>query len=226
MLVEKVSFDQEWESIHNIQEWGAYPPEHVIRFFARNYYNKNRSEIKVLDFGCGAGACTWYLAREGFDVYAFDGSESAIKRVMERLGREKLHADTRVLDAIHADYTNASFDAVLDNACIYANKLENIKTMYGEIYRMLKAGGKVLSVCFSKNTQGYGKGDELETDTFRNITEGALVGRGTAHFFEKEEFSSILIENGFKNVVVDTMLYTDRGITVEQLIGYAEKLEG
>ncbi len=74
------AFSQEWEEIHKKQQWGTYPSEQVIRFVARNFYKKEREKVKFLDFGCGAGANTWYLAREGFDVYAFDGSESAINR--------------------------------------------------------------------------------------------------------------------------------------------------
>ncbi len=52
-----------WEKIHSQKVWG-YPSEHVIRFVARNYYKRNRSEVKILDFGCGTGANTWSLARE------------------------------------------------------------------------------------------------------------------------------------------------------------------
>ncbi len=47
------SFDETWEQIHSTQEWGKYPSEIVIRFIARNYYKGNRSETKILDFGCG-----------------------------------------------------------------------------------------------------------------------------------------------------------------------------
>lgn len=99
------SFNEEWETVHSTQEWGMYPTEHVIRFIARNYYNvPERGKIKILDFGCGTGAHTWYLAREGFDAYAFDGSESAIRRAKERFAKERLSADFKVLDALEADY--------------------------------------------------------------------------------------------------------------------------
>ena len=40
-------------------EWGQYPTEHVIRFIARNYYNRERMNTRILDFGCGGGAHTW-----------------------------------------------------------------------------------------------------------------------------------------------------------------------
>ena len=76
----KKTFDEIWEDIHKNKEWGRYPSEEVIRFVARNYYNQDRDKVKILDFGCGAGANTWFLAREGFDTYAFDGSKTAVKR--------------------------------------------------------------------------------------------------------------------------------------------------
>lgn len=222
----RISFDQEWEAIHSTQVWGAYPPEHVIRFFARNYYNKNRNQTKILDFGCGAGACTWYLAREGFDVYAFDGSPSAVQRVEERLGKEKLKADLRVLDAVEIDYKEDFFDSVLDNACICSNRIDDIIVMYQEVYRTLKPGGRLISSCFGTNTLGYGTGNNLEEDTYRNISEGVLRGRGTIHFYtggKSGTLFKILQEMGFKNIAIDTISYTDRGTAVEQFIGYGEK---
>ena len=46
----KKSFDNYWEQVHSRTEWGQYPTEHVIRFIARNYYNKNRKEIRISRF--------------------------------------------------------------------------------------------------------------------------------------------------------------------------------
>lgn len=218
------SFNEEWETVHSTQEWGMYPTEHVIRFIARNYYNvPERGKIKILDFGCGTGAHTWYLAREGFDAYAFDGSESAIRRAKERFAKERLSADFKVLDALEADYPDEYFDAIVDNVCIYGNLLENIKQMYANCYRMLKTGGKMVTTCFEKRTQGYGTGTALEKDTYVDITEGALVGRGTTHFYNEEELYKVLLNAGFKNIQIDKILYTDRDIQIEQYIAIVEK---
>ena len=92
------SFDETWELIHASREWGKYPSEPVIRFVARNYYNRERKDVKILDFGCGTGRHTWYLAREGFDTYAFDGSKSAIERVRSRLESDGLVDTIRYTD--------------------------------------------------------------------------------------------------------------------------------
>lgn len=217
------SFDNEWEVIHSTQEWGMYPTEHVIRFVARNYYKTERNQIKILDFGCGTGAHSWYLAREGFDVYAFDGSESAIKRAKVRFEKEHLKAHFEIADALDIYYPDEYFDAVIDNVCVYGNLIQNIKKMYFNIYRMLKPGGKLLFTCFGKRTDGYGSGEALEKDTYVHISEETLKGRGTTHFFSSQELEDILMGVGFKNVDIDTILYTDNHVQVEQFLAIARK---
>lgn len=217
-------FLEDWEKIHSEQEWGRYPSEIVIRFVARNFYQAQRNQIKILDFGCGGGANTWYLAREGFDVYAFDGAPSAIKNAEAYLQREGYCAvNFDVMDGIAITYEDNFFDCVIDNVCIYANTFENIVKMYEQTYRVLKNGGKLFSSCFGTRTAGYGIGVCLEKGTYKDIEDGMLSGRATAHFYEVEEFENVLKKTGFRNVHVDTMTYTDNGVLIEMFIAKAEK---
>ena len=156
-------YDSVWEEIHSEREWGKYPTEQVIRFVARNFYEvDDRKQIKILDFGCGAGSHTWFLAKEGFDTYAFDCSISAIERVRKRLSNENLQANLQVLDGIEEAYPLLYFDSVIDNVCIYANKLEDIKKMYTNCYNYLKQDGLLFTSVFSDKTTGYKEGKEIE----------------------------------------------------------------
>lgn len=218
------SFDNTWEEIHKSQEWGKYPSEDIIRFVARNYYNKERKNIKILDFGCGAGANTWYLAREGFDTYAFDGSVSAVKKAKSYLAKENLEAHFEVADALDISYENNFFDCIIDSAVVYANTIKNITDMYKKIYDLLVPAGKLFATgLFTPNTAGYGTGILLEKNTFKDLTEGALAGRGTVHFFEKEEILELLDSIGFHNINIDVTKRTDRGKIVEYWIVSADK---
>ena len=88
---------------------------------------------------------------------------------------------------------------------------------------MLKSQGKLLTKKKKKKTDGYGSGEELEEDTYVNITEGALIGRGTTHFFERDTLEEILHFAGFQNINIDTILYTACGVQIEQYIAIAEK---
>lgn len=221
------SKDQIWDEIHNAQEWGKYPSEHVIRFVARNFYNVlDRTKIKILDFGCGAGANTWFLARENFDVYAFDGAEKAAERARNRLNAEGLSADIRCFDALEVDYEDDFFDSVIDNVCIYANTIDSISKMYNEVYRILKNNGKLLTTVFTTKTSGYAdvNAKKIEEHTYTDITYGPLCGRGVAHFFEENELIEILNKIGFQNINVETLEFTDRGNVVSMFVVSSQKI--
>ncbi len=219
------SFSKEWEKIHSTRGWGGYPSEHVIRFVARNYYNKDRGKIKILDFGCGGGSHTWYLAREGFEVYAFDGSVSAVENTKNKLKKEGLQANLKVLDGTEIDYDKEFFDAVIDNVTIYANKYEAILEMYKKCYEILKPGGKLFTSCITPETDGYGTGEKIDEFTFRNPTEGCVQGEGIIHFNTKENLSACLEGIGFTDLVIDKMAYTDNGIKIEMLLATARKAD-
>lgn len=220
----KSTIDPKWEKIHAGREWGQYPTEYVIRFIARNYYDvPDRKLIKVLDFGCGGGSHTWYFSREGFDTYAFDGAPSAIQKVKLRMERENLDAHLKVCDALRLSYENDFFDAIVDNFCVTMNATEEIKAMYKEIYRVLKPGGKLLTAQFGKNTDGYGTGIKIDECTYSEIGNAQLQDVGKTHFTDKIEIKSILEHTGFRDVGIDTILYTDRGLKFEQIIAKASK---
>ena len=195
------SFCEIWEEIHTKQEWGKYPPENLIRFIARNYYKMKRESVKILDFGCGGGACTWFLAREGFDVFAFDGSPTAVKKALQYTNTDrKYNVHFAVMDGIELKYEDDFFDCVVDNVCIYSNLYSNICRMYKEVYRVLKKGGKLYSSSFGIKTVGYGTGNCLENGTYEDIENGVLANRGIAHFYDKEEIERTIANAGFHNI--------------------------
>lgn len=213
------AFDKTWEQIHNELEWGKYPSEEVIRFVARNYFRMERSVVKLLDAGCGTGAVTWFLAREGFDVSGFDGSMTAVSKAMDRLKSEGLTADLIVADAVAMPFQNEFFNGIIDSAMIYANTTEAIRMILRECYRVSKPGGKLFSTgLFKIGMTGYGTGEKLEDHTYRELTEGALAHRGTVHFFDETQIAALWTEAGFKNIKIDSIDRTDMDGTVK--IGY------
>jgi len=213
------SFDGTWEQIHQEMEWGKYPSEEVVRFVARNFYHKNRSETRLLDAGCGSGAVSWFMAREGFDVYAFDGSATAINKARQRMEQEGLSVSLSVCDAVHLPYANDFFDGIIDSAMISANTLEGIGAILQELHRVLKKGGRFFSSgLFKVGMTGYGTGEKLEEHSYREISEGSLAHRGTIHFFDEQEIRSLWHQTGFKIIHIDSLDRTDLGGTNK--VGY------
>jgi len=173
------SWDPVWDEVYERQEWGQYPPEHVIRFVARHWYGvADRTAVKLLDLGCGVGACTWYMARERFCVSGIDGSSVAAQRTRNRLDAEGLAADVRVGDFVSLPWPDLTFDGVIDNASIYSNRFAAAQQAVREVHRVLKPGGFFLSTTFTSATWGAGSGTEVEPGGFVDIPEGPLQGKG------------------------------------------------
>ncbi|UUI62659.1 class I SAM-dependent methyltransferase [Aeromonas salmonicida] len=150
-----------WNSIFSSQEWGKYPSEDLIRFIARSFYKeKKRSSIKILELGCGPGANIWYLAREGFSFCGVDCSITAIEHACLRLDKEfpnwRQHGELIVGDVHNLPYDSESFDAVIDNECIYCADYETAKDIYNEAWRVTKYNGKLYSRTFASGSWGDG----------------------------------------------------------------------
>jgi ubiquinone/menaquinone biosynthesis C-methylase UbiE len=219
------SFDSTWEKIHNSQDWGKYPQEEVVRFFGRNY-KESRDNIKVLDLGCGAGAHTWYLAREGFSTYAIDGSHSAVERTKQLLSQMNLSAEFNCGDFGQLPYQDNYFDVVLDGSAIGCQVLSSIKHILNECNRVLVKRGSLFSTGnFTLNSAGYGTGEEIEPNTFRLVDKGPFIGIGTLHYFSENELRNLYSEAMFDIISLDTLTRTDYNNehTTSYYIVYAKK---
>jgi len=204
------SWNPIWNQIFENKEWGKYPETELVRFIARNYYNANkRKNIKILDLGCGPGANSWFMAREGFDVHSFDGSSAAIKLLKQRFEKNGLSHSTKIGEIIKIPYENNYFDCVIEIECLSCNKREDIKKAVDEIHRTLKKGGKLYSQFFGKQTWGYGKGEKIEEGTYTKIKEGTLVGVGRVHFTDKKEIEEIF--SRFEKIHIEVINRTTNG---------------
>lgn len=192
-----MAWDPIWERLFRSQAWGKYPPEDLIRFIARRFYDvPDRAKVRVLELGCGTGANVWFMAREGFDVSGIDGSETAITKAGERIRDENLTASLTVGDiaALEGIYPPSSFDAVVDVGCLTCNRLEDVREAVRQARVVLKPGGAIFSSLIATGTFGEGMGVRVEAGTYRDIPEGPLADRGLIHLFTEAEIHSVFAE--------------------------------
>ena len=224
--VNEATWDPVWEQIFQSREWGKYPPEHVIRFVARNFYRAtDRSSIRLLEIGCGPGVNVWFMAREGFNVSGIDGSSTAIQKASQRLAAESLTSDLRVGDFTQLPWPDASFDGAVENVSLYTNPWASIQRALREIRRVLKPGAPFLSSFFTDRTWGYGQGETVELDGFVNIREGPLAGGGFCLFLKRSRVMEIFRD--FSDVHVERASWTldDEQHLVEQFVIACRKPE-
>lgn len=200
-----MTWDSTWEEIFKKQEWGKYPPEQLVRFIARNYYNvPDRKNIKILDIGCGTGAATWYLAREGFSAYGIDGSTTAIKIAKHRFEVEELNGYFEVGDFTKLNYPDNFFDCVVDIVALQHNQIKDVKIILNEIKRVLKPNGKIFSIMANTKT--------IIDEPYQ---------RGYTHYFSRREVRKLFLE--YKNLRVEKNERTDNKDLISHYIVCAEK---
>jgi len=146
----------------------------------------------VLDFGCGTGRHTVYLAELGFHVSGFDLSEASVAVARRELTRRGLEADLAVWDMnkIPLPYADSCFDAVIAVRVLQHTFLEAIRRMTLEIGRITRKGGHlyVEVPTYERATMQKQKGI-----TFKEYDDGTLVPLAgdevgiPHHFFRKEE---------------------------------------
>ena len=107
--------------------------------------NRTATDVRVLDYGCGAGEIVKLLKRNGVDAYGcdvfYEGGDYSRTVDPALFGTvvKKMDATTGLIP-----FGNASFDFVINNQVM--EHVENMDAVLREICRVLKPGGAVLSL--------------------------------------------------------------------------------
>lgn len=186
---------QVWEDIFQNQEWGKYPHVGIIKFIAKNFYKyKDRKSIKVLELGAGTGANLWFCAREGFSVYALEGSDTAMEILIQRFKEENLQDN--LIETLTGDYytsldsiTDNSIDAIIDMESLYCNPFDKTKEIIKKSFEKLKSSGVMCSITFDQGTYGI-FGEEIDYHAVIPTT-GPMGGKGFTRYTTKEDIEKL-----------------------------------
>ncbi len=152
---------------------------------------KKENVDKLLDFYCGTGRNSIFLAQKGFDVYCFDRSKTAIASLRKRQKETNRKMHIRLLKLTgELPYRNNFFDAVIIVRALYQARLAGIKKYIKEIHRITKNGGYVYVESDQqyvwKRKQFYGQVKTNEKGTYQHGKGGDYY-----HYFTKKEFKSL-----------------------------------
>jgi tellurite methyltransferase len=104
-------------------------------------YSRELEPGRALDLACGAGRHSLYLAKQGWQVMAVDGSPLAIEILHERAREQKLNVDARVADLEHSEFEiePGAYDLISD--CYYLQRSLIPKMQSG-----VRPGGIVVAI--------------------------------------------------------------------------------
>lgn len=122
---------------------------------------------QVLDAACGPGLYALELIERGAEVTAFDASQSMVE-----LARDRVGAGARIDQAVLGEplpYEESSFDTVVCALAIHY--APDLSTVFGEFYRVLRPGGRLVVSTQHPTTDWLRKGGSyfettLETDSW------------------------------------------------------------
>jgi SAM-dependent methyltransferase len=204
-------FQKVWEELRKKgKHLTKYPYDSVVSFVFRYYpKNKPRNEINVLDIGCGIGNHLWFLAREGFNAFGIDGSETAVRIAKELLEEFKVTADVRVYDFTKPlPYEDNFFDLVIDRCSLSCVDYETVKKTIDEIYRILKLGGYFFFTPYSKSHTSYL--ESSKDGNFVEVKSGSLKGTGFVCFYDEDDIRNLFPDERWKLIELSESVSRDR----------------
>ena len=119
----------------------------VLDFAVR--FARERGGARVLDFGCGAGRLVQAGLDAGLDMAGADVYYGGSKTRAEAEQSGLLGAAVREIHNGRLDYAAASFDLVVNNQVL--EHVADLNATLGEIHRVLKPDGAVLSIFPSRD---------------------------------------------------------------------------
>ncbi len=189
-----------WNELHaNPRFRPAYPSEHVVRFLlASRVLVTTTSPPRFLDIGLGAGRHLKLAAELGFLPHGIDISLVGLKHAHQRLVDAKAPHGLAVASMSHLPFADLSFYAVLSYGVFYYGRAEDMKQAIREAQRVLVAGGKLFVVLRSTGDYRFGKGRELERNTFQlEIADTNELGT-IQHFLTADDIARYFL--GFSHV--------------------------
>ena len=114
----------------------------VLDFAVR--FARERGGARVLDFGCGAGRLVQAGLDAGLDMAGADVYYGGSKTRAEAEQTGLLGAAVREIHDGRLDFAAASFDLVVNNQVL--EHVADLNATLGEIHRVLKPDGAVLSI--------------------------------------------------------------------------------
>ena len=173
------------------------------------FYKRTRSEVKILEIGCGTGANLWFLSREGFQTYGIDGSKTAIEKATLRAIEEDLEFDLTVGDITRLSnfYESGFFDAVIDVECLCCNDESSSKKILESVATVLKPDGLFYSRTFGESmfTGASLPLSEQRKLEFKSIVSGPLQGLGFVRLSSRQSIQR-LYGGCFEIKSIDTAL--------------------
>jgi SAM-dependent methyltransferase len=147
--------------------WNRTEPPDLLRQLVESRFI---APCEAVDLGCGLGHYATWLASKGFRVTGIDISPTAIEQARRQASAEGASCRFVVADLRQPV---AAFDAAFDFAYdweVLHHVFQPDRPQYvANVHRMLRPGGRYLSVCFSQEDTAFGGAGKVRGTPFGTV---------------------------------------------------------
>lgn len=205
-----------WENLHGQERFlPSYPSELAVRFVMTQFPRDRteRSDLRILDIGCGAGRHTMLWSEQGFQTFASDISFPGLAVAHEQLQRRALDAHLINASMRRLPFPDGCFAGVMAFGVVYYDDLNGLEETVGEIHRVLKPGGKAQVITRTTKDYRYGKGRRVDRRSFLLTIDETNEKGMVVCFLSKSDVKRVFRK--FSEITVDQTTTTTGGWRVD-----------
>lgn len=187
-----MSFSTEWdEAYRHNEQMSIWPWSDLISYVYRYTEAAKRSELKVLELGCGAGANIRFFSELHADYHACDGSAFIIDKL-------KTIYPQYASNLVAADFTDklpfgTRFEVIFDRGALTHNNTDGIKKTITNVLDLLEDGGIYIGIdWFSVNHDDSVLGEFIDEHTrMMGKVGGQFDHIGQVHFSDASHLKDL-----------------------------------
>lgn len=164
-------------------DFEGFNPKNLSSFkFCYEWLARNCGDKVVLDYGCGNGVHSVFLAKAGVQkVVGIDLSEKSLEIAREKIKKEKLEGKAEFInmDCEKMDFPDNYFDIIFDGGTFSSIDLDKA---YPELARVLKSDGILLGI------ETFGHNPLTNLKRRLNKMTGKRTGWAADHIFNLQDF--------------------------------------
>jgi SAM-dependent methyltransferase len=156
-------------------EFNTKPTPELVKVLESNMINP-KEYPKAIDFGCGVGTNTLYLAERGFNAVGVDFSKKALEKARKKAKQKGIENVQFIEGDITSDFiegVDGPFNFLCDHGTLDDFSGKKRKVVVNTIKRLSKSGSYFLMYCW------YGNKEDLPRISFTGASKaGATIKPG------------------------------------------------
>jgi SAM-dependent methyltransferase len=168
----------------------------------------------ILEIGFGTGLNLPFYPEHVRNITTVDPNAGMHRLAQQRIKQTRIEVDQRLLSGERLPFEDNTFDCVVSSFTLCS--IEDVKQALGEVYRVLKPGGRFLSLehglCPEPTVQKWQR--RLNWLEIR-FGDGCRLDRDIRALIAAQPFTSVEIENGYLESAPRTHGYLYRGMAVK-----------